>query len=192
MPSRIEVTLRKPSTHTRADIDYMRWTRDFTVNEDAFPSSAVRAWAAELRAGGRHLVVINDPGIPATLPDDEYPPFAEGLAAGAFALAGEGEKEGRGGVALGAVWPGVTAFADLSRDAARAWWAAQLARLRALVPFDGLWLDMGEPSVFRDAPEDAHAARGGDAPSPSPPPEVLEAGVSSRASPPAGVRGSGP
>jgi len=82
------------------DIDDMQWTRDFTLNEQAFPGEHLRSWVDALHRGGRRLVVTNDPGIPATLSDDEYPPFAEGLAAQAFALAGEGESVGRNGVAL--------------------------------------------------------------------------------------------
>lgn len=178
------------------DIDYMLGTRDFTLDEGRFPGAPLRDWAAGLHAGGRRLVVINDPGIPATLPDEEYPPFAQGLQAGAFILAGERERAGRGGVALGAVWPGVTAFADLAAEAGRAWWAQQLRALRALVPVDGLWLDMGEPSVFRDAPEEALEARGGSgsaSPSPAPDDPAMLGPPASRAAPPRGIpHGSGP
>ena len=46
------------------------------------------------------------------------------------------------------VWPGPVHFPDfISREGQR-WWLDQVRAFYADVPFDGLWVDMNEPSNF--------------------------------------------
>jgi lysosomal alpha-glucosidase len=161
------------------DIDYMNAYRDFTLSEH-FPEAEVRKWVDELHAEGQRFVVINDPGIASGYPRGEYAPFDEGVAADVFIKAPPGSPET---YAIGGVWPGATAFADFSAPTAHAWWEAQIAAFHKKIGFDGLWLDMGEPSVFRDALEEARARRAA-APSPPPPaplPPPVTAGAAARA-----------
>ena len=144
------------------DIDYMDRYRDFTLSEH-FPQPAVRAWVDELHAAGQHFMIINDPGIASSYPPGEYPPFDSGLEAGVFIRASATSDA----PALGQVWPGQTAFADFSHPAAQAWWHGWVQEFYLAIGFDGLWLDMGEISNFRDAVGEAEARR---LPSPSPEP----------------------
>ena len=44
------------------------------------------------------------------------------------------------------VWPGLTAFPDFTDPGTQAYWEQMLSKFRELVEFDGLWIDMNEPS----------------------------------------------
>ena len=162
------------------DIDYMDRYRDFTLSEH-FPAERVRAWVDEVHAAGQRFVVINDPGIAASYAPGEYPPYDSGVEAGVFIRAGEGSNAS----AFGHVWPGLTAFADFSAPGALAWWRRWVGEFHAAIGFDGLWLDMGEVSDFRDAVGEAEARRREAHPSPAPdparpgdtPPPMLAAAV---------------
>uniref|UniRef100_A0A9L0SKB0 Lysosomal alpha-glucosidase n=1 Tax=Equus caballus TaxID=9796 RepID=A0A9L0SKB0_HORSE len=46
------------------------------------------------------------------------------------------------------VWPGSTAFPDFTNPEALDWWQDMVAEFHAQVPFDGMWIDMNEPSNF--------------------------------------------
>ncbi|XP_024914210.1 lysosomal alpha-glucosidase [Cynoglossus semilaevis] len=48
------------------------------------------------------------------------------------------------------VWPGLTAYPDFSDEVTHEWWYESLQRFHDKVPFDGLWIDMNEPSNFLD------------------------------------------
>lgn len=44
------------------------------------------------------------------------------------------------------VWPGLTAFPDFTYSVTQAYWEQMLSQFRNLVEYDGLWIDMNEPS----------------------------------------------
>ncbi|MEM8830348.1 MAG: TIM-barrel domain-containing protein, partial [Cyanobacteria bacterium P01_G01_bin.19] len=46
------------------------------------------------------------------------------------------------------VWPGYTAFVDFLHPNATEFWEEGLQTLYDKIPYDGLWLDMNEPSNF--------------------------------------------
>lgn len=47
------------------------------------------------------------------------------------------------------VWPDAnTAFPDFTQTGTRNWWTAEITRFHKSVAFDGIWIDMNEPSVF--------------------------------------------
>ena len=46
------------------------------------------------------------------------------------------------------VWPGNTVFPDFFSKNAQEYWTNQLAAFHEELPFDGLWIDMNEPSNF--------------------------------------------
>uniref|UniRef100_A0A668VVW0 P-type domain-containing protein n=1 Tax=Oreochromis aureus TaxID=47969 RepID=A0A668VVW0_OREAU len=48
------------------------------------------------------------------------------------------------------VWPGLTAYPDFSDEVTHEWWYDNLQMFHNKVAFDGLWIDMNEPSNFLD------------------------------------------
>lgn len=102
---------------------------------------------------------------------DVYEPYTAGLAADAFM------KNEDGSTYIGKVWPGYTAFPDFFNKGTQAWWTEAFLNFTKIghftpsclpsifttafkltppsfsilaVPFDGVWLDMNEPSSFCD------------------------------------------
>ncbi|KFW04784.1 Lysosomal alpha-glucosidase, partial [Eurypyga helias] len=128
------------------DIDYMDGYRDFTFDPQKFAS--LPSLVADLHKHGQRYVMILDPGISSTNPHGSYWPFDEGLRRGLFLNTTQGQP------LIGQVWPGFTAFADFSNPDTHQWWLENLQRFHAHVPFDGLWIDMNEPSNFMDGSED--------------------------------------
>ncbi|NXW01415.1 LYAG glucosidase, partial [Fregetta grallaria] len=128
------------------DIDYMDGYRDFTVDPQKFAS--LPSVVEDLHKHRQRYVMILDPGISSTNPHGSYWPFDEGLRRGLFL------NTTRGQPLIGQVWPGFTAFADFSNPDTHQWWLENLQRFHAHVPFDGLWIDMNEPSNFMDGSED--------------------------------------
>ncbi|WIA37090.1 hypothetical protein OEZ86_014060 [Tetradesmus obliquus] len=122
------------------DIDYMDRFRDFTFDPVRFPVNAMREFVASLHASGQRWVPIIDCGIPVAADDAAY---QEGLAAGVFI------KDLTGKPYLGQVWPGAVHYPDFtSLSKTWPWWQQQLARMYSQVQFDGIWIDMNEPSNF--------------------------------------------
>ncbi|XP_010016043.1 PREDICTED: lysosomal alpha-glucosidase-like, partial [Nestor notabilis] len=128
------------------DIDYMDGYRDFTFDSQKFAS--LPSLVEDLHKHGQHYVMILDPGISSTNPNGSYWPFDEGLRRGLFLNTTQGQT------LIGQVWPGFTAFADFSNPDTHQWWLENLQRFHAHVPFDGLWIDMNEPSNFMDGSEE--------------------------------------
>uniref|UniRef100_A0A8B9F9V5 P-type domain-containing protein n=1 Tax=Amazona collaria TaxID=241587 RepID=A0A8B9F9V5_9PSIT len=128
------------------DIDYMDGYRDFTFDSQKFAS--LPSLVEDLHKHGQHYVMILDPGISSTDPNGSYWPFDEGLRRGLFLNTTQGQT------LIGQVWPGFTAFADFSNPDTHQWWLENLQRFHAHVPFDGLWIDMNEPSNFMDGSEE--------------------------------------
>ncbi|KFW84426.1 Lysosomal alpha-glucosidase, partial [Manacus vitellinus] len=128
------------------DIDYMDGYRDFTFDSQKFAS--LPSLVEDLHKHGQRYVMILDPGISSTNPQGSYWPFDEGLRRGLFLNTTQGQP------LIGKVWPGYTAFADFSNPDTHQWWLENLQHFHAHVPFDGLWIDMNEPSNFMDGSED--------------------------------------
>uniref|UniRef100_A0A8C9ET01 P-type domain-containing protein n=1 Tax=Pavo cristatus TaxID=9049 RepID=A0A8C9ET01_PAVCR len=128
------------------DIDYMDGYRDFTFDPQKFAS--LPSLVEDLHKHGQHYVMILDPGISSTSPHGSYWPFDEGLRRGLFLNTTQGQP------LIGQVWPGYTAFPDFSNMDTHRWWLENLQRFHTHVPFDGLWIDMNEPSNFMDGSEE--------------------------------------
>ncbi|XP_058140824.1 lysosomal alpha-glucosidase [Dasypus novemcinctus] len=122
------------------DLDYMDAGRDFTFNRDGFADYA--AMVTALQRGGRRYVLLVDPAISSSGPSGSYRPYDEGLRRGVFITNETGQP------LIGKVWPGPTAFPDFTKPETLAWWQDMVAEFHAQVPFDGMWIDMNEPSNF--------------------------------------------
>ncbi|KAG8507496.1 Lysosomal alpha-glucosidase [Galemys pyrenaicus] len=122
------------------DLDYMDARRDFTFNAGGFGDFP--ALVRELHRGGRRYVMIVDPAISSSGPAGSYRPYDEGLRRGVFITNQTGQP------LIGKVWPGPCAFPDFTNPEALDWWQDMVAEFHAQVPFDGMWIDMNEPSNF--------------------------------------------
>ncbi|KAL8175379.1 UNVERIFIED_CONTAM: hypothetical protein K2H54_021715, partial [Gekko kuhli] len=128
------------------DIDYMDGSRDFTADPQKF--STLPQMVEDLHKHGQRYVMILDPGISSTHPPGSYWPYDEGLKRGIFINTTEGKP------LIGQVWPGLTAFPDFSNPNTHQWWLENLNRFHTQVPFDGVWIDMNEPSNFLDGSQE--------------------------------------
>uniref|UniRef100_A0AAX7U2L5 P-type domain-containing protein n=1 Tax=Astatotilapia calliptera TaxID=8154 RepID=A0AAX7U2L5_ASTCA len=124
------------------DIDYMDKFMDFTYESKKFDT--LPELVRDLHAHNQRYVMILDPGISSTQPEGSYWPFDEGVKRGVFI------KDAEGKTLIGKVWPGLTAYPDFSDEVTHEWWYDNLQMFHDKVAFDGLWIDMNEPSNFLD------------------------------------------
>ncbi|XP_069807724.1 lysosomal alpha-glucosidase [Dendropsophus ebraccatus] len=122
------------------DIDYMDKYRDFTYDKKRF--SNYPNMVTGFHAQGVKYVMIVDPAISSTAPRDKYPPYDDGLKKGVFI------KNATGQPLVGKVWPGLTVFPDFTNPETFHWWYDMVKDFHDQVHFDGLWIDMNEPSNF--------------------------------------------
>ncbi|CAL1274835.1 unnamed protein product [Larinioides sclopetarius] len=123
------------------DIDYMDQRKDFTYDQDKY--AGLPEFVEELHSKGMHYVVMTDPGLSCSEKPGTYPPYDEGLEEDIFI------KNPNGTVFKGKVWTGgETAFPDFSNPRATAYWSKQFSDFHNKVNFDGVWIDMNEPSNF--------------------------------------------
>eukprot|EP00884_Botryococcus_braunii_P005570 jgi/Botrbrau1/15013/Bobra.0018s0111.1 len=121
------------------DIDYMDGFRIFTLNPKTFDVGDMRDLISMLHSRGQHWVPIVDPGVKI---DKGYEVYEDGLARNVFL------KDIRGDPYVGMVWPGAVHFPDFLNPDTTTFWTDHLREFHRLVPFDGLWIDMNEPSNF--------------------------------------------
>jgi alpha-glucosidase len=124
------------------DIDYMQDFKVFSINKTHLPR--VKQTLKTLKENGRRVVPIIDPGVKR---EDGYDVCEEGRKADIFCHNPAGEYF------IGLVWPGETYFPDFSLPEARQWWAERVAAF-AQLGFEGVWIDMNDPST---GPVDATA-----------------------------------
>ncbi|CAD6192212.1 unnamed protein product [Caenorhabditis auriculariae] len=138
-----------------ADIDYMDRYKDFTTGTgwENFP-----AYIKQLHDWKMRLILIFDPAIDVT-----YPSFQRAMNAGARFIEWETMQEVQRNIQdmyptvkntkimLGVVWPdNHVAFPDFldSTGKTQKWWADEFTKFRSQIEFDGIWIDMNEPSNF--------------------------------------------
>ncbi|XP_033896341.3 lysosomal alpha-glucosidase [Acipenser ruthenus] len=122
------------------DIDYADGRRDFTYNQQNFGDYS--QMVQEFHEKGMKYVMIVDPGISSSGLPGSYKPFDDGLKRGVFILNQTGQP------LIGKVWPGPTAFPDFTNPETHRWWYDNVKEFHDKVPFDGMWIDMNEPSNF--------------------------------------------
>ncbi|KAM9003845.1 lysosomal alpha-glucosidase isoform X1 [Sarcophilus harrisii] len=122
------------------DLDYMDAGRDFTFNQDNFWDFP--AMVQEFHQSGRRYIMIVDPAISSSGLPGSYRPYDEGLKRGVFITNEKGQP------LIGKVWPGESAFPDFTNPHTQDWWYDMVKEFHTQVPFDGMWIDMNEPSNF--------------------------------------------
>ncbi|UJR37339.1 hypothetical protein I4U23_030047 [Adineta vaga] len=129
------------------DIDVMSNHLDFTYDSERFHGlpDLVRA----LQSDGKHYVNIIDPGISSTQPAGSYPPYDDGRSQEIFVT-----KYNSTEPTAGEAWPGAVVFPDFTNPKTVDWWTRTAAAFHERIPFDGMWIDMNEPSNFIDGSHD--------------------------------------
>eukprot|EP01135_Chromosphaera_perkinsii_P011775 Nk52_evm21s2496 gene=Nk52_evmTU21s2496 len=131
------------------DIDYMDDFQDFTFSEKKFPRDRMKRLVDTLHNNQQKIVFILDPGL-----SDHSPSFDRAMH---YHVNDSDPHPGNrmfllnstGGIHRGKVWPGAAAYPDfVYSEKARNFWMEEIAKLYESVPFDGLWLDMNDPSDF--------------------------------------------
>lgn len=122
------------------DIDAMQDKLDWTY--DSINFSSLFLIVRDLHDNGMHYVNIIDPGIHNLT---GYFPYESGLKSNVF-IRYFNESE----PLIGSVWPGWTVYPDFTSPNTTKWWAVQAKLFHDEIPFDGLWIDMNEPSNFVD------------------------------------------
>ncbi|OQR91984.1 hypothetical protein ACHHYP_04157 [Achlya hypogyna] len=123
------------------DINAMDRKRDFTWDPVGFPEAQVARFIDDLHAHGQHYVPIVDAGIASD--DTTYASYTDGLAMNVFM-----KDPANVGVEQDKAWPGMVAFPDFFHPNGTEYWRKQLARYYEGAKYDGIWLDMNEPSSF--------------------------------------------
>nr|XP_054500969.1 lysosomal alpha-glucosidase isoform X4 [Agelaius phoeniceus] len=128
------------------DLDYADAKRDFTFNKKSFRDYP--EMVRDFHSRGLRYIMIVDAGISSSGPPGTYKPYDEGLRRGVFIRNATGQP------LVGKVWPGPTVFPDFTNPETHEWWHDMVKDFHEQVPFDGMWLDMNEPSNFVEGSQD--------------------------------------
>ena len=134
-----------------ADIDYMHKSNMFTIDPEKF--AKLPQVVDQIHKEGRFFVPILDPAVSADEPEGtlEYQVFKDGLDNSVYILNTTNQ------LVKTRVWnEGFSIFPDFTNPNTSVWWEKNLKNFHDKVPFDGLWIDMNEPSVI-----DFHGQYGG-------------------------------
>uniref|UniRef100_A0A4X2LEU1 Maltase-glucoamylase n=1 Tax=Vombatus ursinus TaxID=29139 RepID=A0A4X2LEU1_VOMUR len=124
-----------------SDIDYMDEKKDFTYDKVLFRD--LPEFAKDLHNHGQKYVIIMDPAIATDSPN--YGPYIRGSDMKIWVNASDGVTP-----LIGKVWPGKTVFPDYTNPKCAQWWAEEFRLFYDEIKFDGIWIDMNEPSNFDD------------------------------------------
>ncbi|XP_061493207.1 sucrase-isomaltase, intestinal [Rhineura floridana] len=150
-----------------ADIDYMERQLDFTLSPKF---TNLPALVDRMKQDGMRFVIILDPAISGN-ETKPYPPFTRGVQDDVFIKWPNGSD-----IVWGKVWPDLpgvvvntsktwdeqvelyrawAAFPDFFRNSTAQWWKREIQEFYTnpvypakSIKFDGLWIDMNEPSSF--------------------------------------------
>ena len=112
---------------------------DFTVDQKKF--AGLPDFVRDIQASGHKFVTILDPGLSTGEKSGSYPSFEAGQENGVWILGENGEP------VTGSVWPEHPVYyVDFTKPDAKEWWKSEIVKFHGLVPWDGLWIDMNEPS----------------------------------------------
>jgi alpha-glucosidase (family GH31 glycosyl hydrolase) len=118
------------------DIDVMDADNDFTYDPVAF--EGLPDFVKELHDNDMHYVTMLDPGLDGTyLNGNKYDGFTTDVVI----------QNPNGSPLRGKVWNrNWTAWIDFTSDAGIDFWNNQIQSFYKQIPFDGLWIDMNDPS----------------------------------------------
>jgi lysosomal alpha-glucosidase len=125
------------------DIMYMDRYIDFTINETAFGD--LSTFVEDIQKDHYHYVPIIDAGISIAKPTNGTDWFQKGQDMDVF-IKSTKNPDKYNGTLIGEVWPGLTGFVDFFHPNSSDYWIAGLQELKEKVNFEGIWLDMNEPS----------------------------------------------
>ncbi|KAI0217991.1 Maltase-glucoamylase, intestinal [Lamellibrachia satsuma] len=141
-----------PLDVVHADVDYMDRKRPFTIDPTNF--HRLPGYLNDLHAAGMKLVIVLEPPFEV---NDTYVPYTTGLAMDMFVKWSNNsddqsvqseDSEDKHNV-IGRVWPTKdVVFPDFFNNEAVAWWGFLVANFSHSLHFDGLRLDMNEPTNF--------------------------------------------
>lgn len=105
-------------------------------------------FATGIHTNNQKLVVIVDAAISAedTTAANKY--YTQGNTDGIFIQSSMFNSKTYGKNLINKVWPKTAVFIDWLHDKANNTWFTGLSDLQQQVAYDGLWLDMNEPSTF--------------------------------------------
>src|SRR5262245_57384047 len=117
--------------------------RDWTLDPISFPPSKLSKFLETVHSNGQYWVPIHDAAIYYPDPDpasdvEDY--FTEGNQRDIWILNPDNSTY------IGEVWPGFTVFPDWLADNTQSWWTEAFRNFSQIADFDGIWLDMNEPS----------------------------------------------
>lgn len=150
-----------------ADIDYMHYRKDFTLDPDRFPLWKTRELVDTLHKRKQKFVMMLDPGIST---DQGYDSYSRGHEQGAYLKAKDGSDY------RGVQWAGAVAWPDYQSKEGLSWWTDEIKRFFDAgtgVNVDGIWNDMNEGSNFcpdTSCNPEQHAKDTNTPPEPSNPP----------------------
>ncbi|KAK8861244.1 hypothetical protein IAR55_002063 [Kwoniella newhampshirensis] len=126
------------------DIDWMRHYREFQFDQNYDPAE-YKAFVDELHSNGQHYIPIIDAAIGILYNDsDSFDVYERGHELDVWMKNPDGTEY------VGAVWPGLTVFPDWFNPNMQGVWNEAFYNFSQVVDFDGIWLDMNEPSSFVD------------------------------------------
>ncbi|NXQ52281.1 SUIS protein, partial [Anthoscopus minutus] len=124
------------------DIDYMERRLDFTYDKVNF--AGLPEFMKELKKNGKHNVVILDPFITKDEEPGTYRPYELGQEMGVWVNNSDGVTS-----AVGQAWPpGDSVFPDYTNPRTVEWWTQLCLEFKDVLDYDGIWIDMNEPSNF--------------------------------------------
>ncbi|XP_023932526.1 lysosomal alpha-glucosidase isoform X2 [Lingula anatina] len=121
------------------DLDYSYGWMDFTYDAERFGD--VPGLARTLHDMGMHYMMIFDPGLSNSQPIGSYLPYDYGMELDLFI-----KDNVTGKPLVGKVWPGTTVWVDWTHPKAQKYWTTLVTGFHNQVEFDGMWVDMNEPS----------------------------------------------
>ena len=125
------------------DIPYMHNYVDFSVNQTSHGD--IKDFINDLHSKNMHFVPIIDAGISIESDAKGTNWFTDGQKRNVF-IKSLKNPDMFNGTLMGHVWPNHTAFVDFMHPNSSKFWTDGLDYLYDQMPFDGIWLDMNEPS----------------------------------------------
>jgi len=142
-----------------ADIDYMDYRADFTIGKNF---KDLPTYVSTTSADGLRFIVIIDHVVntersnyathTSAMEKKVYITWGNattGLQPEANCTISPHNCQDLGDVMLGYLWPdGKTAIPDFLKTNTTEWWNDQFVKFYEMIKFDGIWIDMNEPSNF--------------------------------------------